>query len=326
MICGLMEQAFADIAARYRRFAEAEARGASALYEQLALHVTSSEPLLRFIAAFPSLRQQPNLFLAAVRHATHTPQNGGELEALVASHGERIAEIMRTRTTQTNEPNRCAVLLPLLARLPGPLALLEVGASAGLCLLPDRFGYDYGGVRIGSSGAPVFPCAANEATPLPHRMPEIFWRMGLDLNPLSVRSGADVAWLETLVWPGQEARGERLSAAIAVAKSDPPEIRAGDLLKDVPGLLASGPETAHRVVFHSAVLAYLNQAGRDAFRRDVARSGARWISFEAPHVFPDLAARAPSSFKQPEPFLLALDGEPVAWAGPHGQWIEWFAR
>ncbi len=39
-----------------------------------------------------------------------------------------------SKRTQTNEPGRCAVLLPLLAALPQPLALLEVGASAGLCL------------------------------------------------------------------------------------------------------------------------------------------------------------------------------------------------
>ncbi len=50
---------------------------------------------------------------------------------------------MTTRSTQTSEPGRCATLLLLLARLPQPLALLEVGASAGLCLLPDRYGYDY---------------------------------------------------------------------------------------------------------------------------------------------------------------------------------------
>ena len=55
---------------------------------------------------------------------------------------------------QTNEAGRCAVLLPVLAALPQPLALLEVGASAGLCLYPDRYAYRYGdhGDRLRRTG------------------------------------------------------------------------------------------------------------------------------------------------------------------------------
>jgi hypothetical protein len=57
-----------------------------------------------------------------------------------------LRPVMLERSTQTNEPARCAALLPLLVlvRLPQPLALLEVGATARLCLLPDFYAYDYG--------------------------------------------------------------------------------------------------------------------------------------------------------------------------------------
>ena len=137
--------------------------------------------------------------------------------------------ILLSRITQTNEPARCAVLLPALASLPQPLALLEVGASAGLCLIPDRYGYDYGRVRVmprtGWDGhGPVFPCEANDAAPLSVEMPTIAWRRGLDLHPLDVCSQQDIDWLETLVWPDDIQRTERLRAAIETARADPPAI------------------------------------------------------------------------------------------------------
>ena len=97
-----------------------------------------------FSLAFPQDRQQPNLLFAAMRLVAGTPASPAEFDAAIADHEEAIAGIMRTRTTQTNEPGRCAVLLPALARIEGPLALIEVGASAGLCLLPDAYGYDWG--------------------------------------------------------------------------------------------------------------------------------------------------------------------------------------
>src|SRR6185312_6040166 len=112
----------------------------------------------------------------------------------VESHCDAVVMVMMARRTQTNEPARCATLLPLLATLPQPLALLEVGASAGLCMLPDFYAYDYGGTRIAPSragNAPLFRCAVNGATPLPKRNVEVAWRAGLDLNPLDPASDDD---------------------------------------------------------------------------------------------------------------------------------------
>lgn len=76
----------------------------------------------------------------------------------------------------------------MLAALPQPLALLEVGASAGLCLLPDRYGYHYShrpgpGPDVVLPGSPVLRCAMSPSTPIPTRHPDIVWRAGLDLNP-----------------------------------------------------------------------------------------------------------------------------------------------
>ena len=315
--------------ARYRDWAEHEAKGLSPLYEALARGVAESEPLLRFVSTLPGPKQQPNLVFAAVRHLYGTPRDPRHLEALVRQHAEPIRAVVLARRTQTNEPGRCATLLPALARLPQPLALLEVGASAGLCLLPDRYGYDYGRARLqpqgpDADGAPVFPCRANDATPLPDRLPRIAWRAGLDLNPLDVADPDAAAWLQTLVWPGQEARAERLRAAMAVARRDPPRVVRGDLLRDLHALAATAPADATLVVFHTSVLAYVDPPGRERFAAAVRETGAVWISNESPSVFPQIAAKL--DFEPPENrALLAIDGQPLAITAFHGQSIDWLA-
>lgn len=259
----------AAIATRYERFATSEANGSSHVYEQLALAVAGSSELLVFLRSMPSARRQPNLFLAAVRHVGGVPRDGKEMEEIVRTHAPRIREVMLSRTTQTNEPARCAVLLPVLTRLSQPLALIEVGASAGLCLLPDRYGYDYGTHRIeppspSPAVAPIFQCVANAATPLPLTLPNVGWRYGLDLNPLDVNSPAEMAWLETLVWAGQQHRAQLLRAAIEIARADPPKIRQGDLLADLPAIAALSPKDMQLVVYHTAVLGYVgSQSDRD---------------------------------------------------------------
>lgn len=320
------DEPFARLRMRYRHFAEHEAKGVSPLYEQLARYVSESHAAAAFVAELPGPKQQPNLVFAAVRHLYGIPRDGRHLEELIVQHADAIRAVILRRGTQTNEPGRCATLLPALARLPQPLALLEVGASAGLCLLPDRYAYDYGRVRLdpepGAVAAPVFPCPAGDATPLPDRMPQVVWRAGIDLNPLDVSDPEEAAWLETLVWPGQEARAERLRAALGIARDDPPRVVRGDLVDDLPALAATAPREATLVVFHSAVLSYVAPERRDRFVRAVRELGAVWMSNESPPVLPEIAAKLDA----PPPkdrFLLAVDGEPVALTGPHGQSIDW---
>ena len=155
-------------------------------------------------------------------------------------------------------------------------------------------------------------------------IPPIVWRAGLDLNPINPTDADQAAWLETLVWPDQPHRLERLRAALAIARSDPPPVLKGDLRTDLPALAATAPPDATLVVFHTAVLGYLpNPAERAAFAATVRDLGAVWISNEVPAVFPDIAARAPT----PRPrgaFLLAVNGAPMAWTDPHGAWMQWF--
>lgn len=324
-----MEINLDSIADVYTRFARTQAAGVSPLYERLASHVAQTPELLSFLATLPPARRQPNLFLAAVRLVAGTPSDGAALLEAARAHAPAIRETMLSRTTQTNEPARCALMLPILASLPQPLALLELGASAGLCLLPDRYGYDYGGGRRLSPArdadrAPVLPCRVNDQTPVPKALPEIIWRLGLDLDPRDIGREDDVRWLDTPVWPDQEERRERLHAALEIARSDPPPLREGDLLRDLESAVAEAPKQATLVVFHTAVMAYVApQAKRDAFARAVRTTGAVWICNEAPALYPQMAATAPAP-PHGGLYLQSVDGRPVAWAGAHGQSLDWF--
>src|ERR1700742_4664843 len=121
----------------YQAFARREARGRSAAYEVLAESVARDPALVAFIAALPSAKRQPQLVFAAARYLLGTVPGIGRLCGLISGSPGEITEVIMTRGTQTSEPGRCPVLLPALARLPQPLALIEVGASAGLNLLVD---------------------------------------------------------------------------------------------------------------------------------------------------------------------------------------------
>ena len=315
-----------EIRARYERFADIDTAGRSPLYADVARAVARDDAVIGFLAAMPPLKRQPNLLFGAVRYLYGTPPGAGEFMELIHAHPDEIRAVMAARSTQTNEPARCATLLPLLARLPQPLALLEVGASGGLCLLPDRYGYDYGRRRIAppTPEAPVFTCRADGAVPLPERTVEVVWRAGLDLRPLDLGSADEVAWLEALVWPGEEYRIPLLRAAIEVARRDPPRVVTGDLLTDLPALAAEAPRDATLVVFHTAVLMYVHGAAdRERFAAEVAGLDATWIANESPHLIPGVPEAVARERGHTDEFLMCVDGRPTAWADGHGTWIEW---
>ena len=312
------------IAENYREFARLEAHGRSPAYETLAESVAGDPAILRFLTELPPEKRQPNLLFAAARYLLGAPADIAHLRAMVSQASIELSEQMLARRTQTNEPARCTALMPALAQLPQPLALLEVGASAGLTLLVDRYSYDYGGHQIAGSDprAPTLRCAPQGPVPLPARLPQVIWRAGLDINPLDVNNDDDVRWLGCLLWPGEGDREQRLAAAVATARRDPPPVHRGDLLDDLPALAAQAPAEATLVVYHTSVLSYVTMHKRRQFAAAVAGLGAVWLSNEGPGVVPDL----PLPPYGGSPSVLARDGRTLlAFADPHGTWLHWLA-
>jgi hypothetical protein len=269
------------------------------------------------------LKRQPDLVFAAACYLLGSAPSPASLRSLVADRPAELAAVLLARRIQTNEAARCAVLLPALVALPQPLALLEVGASAGLTLLPDLYSYDYDGDRVTGLDpeAPTLSCRLSGPVPRPDRVPAVAWREGIDLNPLDVNDDDDVAWLSCLVWPGEVGRAERLEAAVKVARRRRPLVHRGDLLDDIAKVADHAPEAATLVVYHCGVLAYVDEAKRRAFAAAVAGLGAVWLSYEAAGVVPDLATDL-----EPGDFALVRQGSRVvARADPHGTWVEWLA-
>lgn len=317
----------------YTDFGVQWAHGTSPLYEEWAVRIGSDPQVIELIETLPRAKRQPNLVFAGARRAGAPLGPYPEWRDWVIAHWDEVRAIALTRTTQTNEVTRCATLLPVLSRLPGPVALLEVGTAAGLCLYPDRYSYRYTSPSgIHSLDPPtgpspvVLPCRVDDDGAVPERLPEVVWRRGIDLHPIDVRDTDETAWLAELVWPGpdHDGRVERLRAACDLVALDPPRIIAGDLNEELPAAAAESPADATLVVFHSAVLLYLDDPARRRFVDlvgELGRSIGRrvvWLSNESQHTMRAIDDRLPPGAETSQRFVQTVDGVPVALAGQHG--------
>ncbi|GAB12138.1 hypothetical protein ARGLB_008_01610 [Arthrobacter globiformis NBRC 12137] len=329
----------------YRHFGTVDAPGSSPCYADWSLHIADDPELIARIDQWPYNKRQPLLMLAATRFLGANVSPYPEFRRFLDEHWAEVSRTVMSRATQTNEVGRCATLLPSLRAIAAaegrPLALIEVGASAGLALFPDRYSYEFDdGVtvtRLGPGGSgglpepPVLPCRTAGPVPLPDALPEVVWRAGIDLNPLDVRNPDDVAWLEALIWPEQEFRRERLRRAIAIAREQPPLLVAGDLNEQLLSLAGQVPADAALVVFHSAVMGYLSADGRARFRATMQGlahdRGCHWLSNEGETVIIQEDGSAVLPDMEPSRiggnFLLQHNSRPVAITGPHGQSLDW---
>lgn len=310
------------IDALYRWFA-GECRDTSTTWARLCEWIARTPEINARLDALPGGKRQPNLFLAAIRYLDGPTEPGADFVGWVDDRWDVIRQLIATHATQTNEPRRAAVLMPILASLPQPIALLEVGCSAGLLLGLDRYRYRYDGdpvCEIGD-GRPQIPSRYHGAMPA-RALPDVVFRLGLDRNPLDVADPDVRRWLRALVWPGDPEREERLVACLDRVAEEPPPVIVGDAVDDLDRLLARVPAGTTRVVMHSAMLAYLTREGRERFVAKVRASGARWVSFEGRRVLPEVAAQVPVVAGEPH-FICALDGRAVAVAHHHGRWVRW---
>jgi len=321
-------------------FSKAFSNSASPLYAYLSDHIAEAPAVADVILQVPAHQPVPNLVLSAVHErllagVVHPlrewyPTLGGTRSmdaALIPAFNEFVAlerdsliALVRSRTVQTNEVRRCALWLPALVwlgRQVGPFEIFEMGASAGLNLLWQHYGYRYGDRRAGAANATLqLECELRGKWPELDPLPEITAASGGDLFPVPLDDAQAVRWLKALVWPDQVDRLQRLEQALEIARLHPPQVTA---MSGVRGIqrLSQGP----LCILNSFVLNQFSETQRADWEQDLRRLsektpvwnlGIEWIGTPTA----ELTASRYERGKQISTHLLAR-------VDHHGRWLEW---
>ena len=348
-----------DLASIWIYFADTSCGEYSPLYDRICRAVAASDEVLTLVQEAPPQSHQPNVLLGAVHYlllsglehplaavyaGTSDADAGALFVDLCLQERGRILELLSTRHTNTNEVGRSAILGPALTYVAGelgqPLGLVDVGCSAGLNLLCDQYGLDYG--AAGTTGPPDaavrIACeVVGGNPPVAPALPQISARIGLDRDPVDVTDADAARWQLALVWP-DTGRLPRTRRAIEAAQRTRPTFVKGDAVEAVTDVVLGLSDDILPVVMTTWALAYLSKDDRVAFRETLAAASKQrpiaWVSGEGKGVvdiFRD--ADVPSDAQGMMASILGLivfrDGELdsrlLAFVHPHGNWIDWRA-
>ena len=335
----------------FRRFADAEASEMSPHYAYLAAQVSRDPELLSVASAAGQGQPLPNLLFAAVRLMLDRGENPELLATypidfssgfrigsydifrqFVLGNRPEIERLVSTRKVQSNVVRRSGVLLLGLMKVAEllrqiPFANVEIGASAGLTLQWDKYSYKYGDAfEIGATKSTVrieprmrgtIPFVGNLKTPA------VTENIGIELDPVQVADEEAMSWLRALIWPEHSDNRELFDQALAIARSDPPRILAGDALDLLPEILRELPGGRPANVYHSHTLNQFSPGSRSRLNEILAEASLERpvtrLGFESLGLGDsDLNVVSYVNGAQREPQLLAH-------CEPHGRWIEWLA-
>ena len=366
----------ARLSDQLRTFGVTAERDGAPLYARLCQELATDAEVLGLLGGAPPLQRRPNLLLAAVHYLLLAGEDdpladdyptvvewrspGGDarraegdpadrFRSFCARHRERLAELLATRATQTNEVGRCAALLPALAtvasRSDRPLALVDLGASAGLALLFDRYAYTYhlpaGRKRgAGDPGSTVRLVAEVREGRLPDlSLPPVTHRAGIDRDPADPGDADRSLWLLACQWPDHLGRFGRLRDALALARATPgrPRVEAGDMVNDLAAAARRAPADSRLCLTHSWAAAYLPPVRQKELAEAVTAVArdrpVSWVFAEQPYEVPGLEV-PPSPGGRADGAATALvlvelaDGRRrcarLADVHHHGRWIRWW--
>ena len=247
---------------------------------------------------------------------------------------EELKRIIHNRRVQTNEIQRCSILLPGLEFLTRinhmkPFRFIEIGSSAGLNLNYNLYQYKYNTTSvIGNKNSNLkLNCELRgpniPTLPKIGQLPNPIHKIGVDIHPLNIANSEDRLWLKALIWPEHLDRFYRLDKAIKIAKDNPQKVLQGDGLELLPELVLKSNYDSDVCIFHSFTLNQFSEEKRQAFYsklRDLSFKkliyvlSIEWLSSEGAIMVLDVYKNG----KIREYKLASCEA--------HGNWINWSSR
>jgi hypothetical protein len=323
----------AELREAFLRQAEACERSGSLLYADVCRRLADDEAVAAIVAG--AIRWDfPIRLLGALHYLqlAHELDPWRSLHDVLIDRREELRDFVADHDVQTNEVGRCFALLPAFLELARggerPLELLELGPSAGLNLLFDRYRYHYDAGDWGPHDAEIV-LSARERRGVPADLlatgVAVRRRRGIDLHPIDVCDDDATRVLKAFVWADQPDRLARLDRALAHARREPPELIRGDYVDLLPDVVKERDADSLLVVFQTASTQYLPRTRYDELRR-VLRDASReaplaWVSTqrhdEEAGRFDGWALELASWPEQ--------DARVVAYMGYHGEWLDYVA-
>jgi len=340
-----------EIANRYRHILSPEDRDRLPGYAALCDALAESRIALELLGTVHARQQNPTLILAILHFLALTghpvlgpvyrvlhegrPIDPGAFARNVVEVLEAEPELLRRelwRSTQTNEPNRSAVLAAAIGDVArtlghGHINLIDVGTSMGFNLFPDL-------VTVvakdrGNDADLVTECFTGDFVRSP--VPQIGRRVGLDQNVLFPTKVDDVAWLTACLWPEESRRLRRFNALLEEMKRWPEPIRVAGNALDLIDYEVTFDDTPTYVI-NSWVLAYFSLEERARWRDTMdyhfaEREDLVWISMEHPSINNSLRfPEAPATAARPGASEIVVTSSFYpsthwGWTHPHGHWF-----
>ncbi len=329
-------------------FAERECKGSSLLYEYLSKKIASDENLLEICSIARAGQPVPNLLFGAVHylllHGKEHPlkeyypsivnnpklfnESFEDFKDFCLKYRNEIESILKTKLVQTNEVRRCAYLYPafctIYEKAKKPLALVEIGTSAGLQLLWDKYSYSYGQNNIYGNKDSKLNISAEikgENIPILHSTPPpVLTRVGLDLNIVDLKNEEEHLWLKSLIWPEHKERLFMFEEAASYIKDGSVHLVDGDGISLLSEYIENIPEDSAICIFHTHVANQISLEMKKRLLKTVEAIGKERDVF---HIYNNVQDR----FLHLDYYLNGIESQnTIAATDGHGRWFEWFLK